>query len=561
MWRLRGQFLILLSILALGPDRPAHALDEMPTRPHILLLFAEDMSSHLGSFGDAVAMTPNLDRLAKEGVRFTRTFTAASTCGPSRASLLLGAHPISTGSQHMRTSSRPAGAYRSVPPADMKAFPELLRASGYYAFNQGKLDYQFSGIWAGTGPFTIWDTDEGSDRWHGRASDQPFFGMISFTVTHESASFPPLGSWPHSVTALVMQLVHAFGNYDVGVGPIEPDQVEIPPYYPDTPTVREDMSRHYNNIYQMDLAVGEILEALDAEGLLEDTVVIWTSDHGDGLPRAKRSLFDSGLRVPMIIRWPDRFRPEHLEPGEVDRRLISFVDLAPSILEMAGVTAPSTMQGRSFLDAKPGREAIFASQGRVDDRYDRQRALRTERYKYIRSEYPELPIGYPNAFRNNLPMMRELLRLYAEGQLTRPQRSWFEPIGREQLYDLDRDPEELTNLAALESYESQRAELSRRLDEWQSEMRDWSDEHEDEMVARFQDDGEARVTDPPELRVESGRIRITSTTKGASIGYQIDDGPWRLYTAPVPAASGSRVTAKAVRYGWDESEETSVRIP
>ena len=178
-------------------------------RPNVLLFVAEDLSGRIGAFGDPVASTPHIDRLAREGVRYPNTFTTAGVCAPSRAALITGVHQISIGAQHMRTSTRPAGAYTSVPPPELKAFPELLRAAGYYTFVNQKLDYQFSGVLAGSGPFTIWDA-EGPESWRGRPDGAPFFGMINLGETHESGVFRPLGTWPHSGMHFLMQLYLAY---------------------------------------------------------------------------------------------------------------------------------------------------------------------------------------------------------------------------------------------------------------------------------------------------------------------------------------------------------------
>ena len=214
------------------------------SRPNILLLMAEDMSGRVGAFGDEVAVTPSLDRLAAEGVRYPNTFTAAGVCAPSRAAHITGMHQISFGSQHMRTSSGPLGSYKAVPPPEVKAYPELLRGAGYYTWTGSKLDYQFSHPLAGSGPFTIWDDEGGDGHWRNREPGQPFYGLVNFNITHESGVFTPLGNWPHSFMHLVMQVMRAYTLPSVEENePVRPGQVLVPPYYPDTPTVRADMAR------------------------------------------------------------------------------------------------------------------------------------------------------------------------------------------------------------------------------------------------------------------------------------------------------------------------------
>lgn len=532
------------------------------SRPNILLLTAEDMSPHVGAFGDRVAVTPNLDRLAAAGVRYTNTFTAAGVCAPSRAALITGVNQIRTGTQHMRTSGGPLGSYKAVPPANIKAFPELLRAAGYYTFTDPKLDYQFSSPLSGTGPFTIWDAEgnhETERLWRARDDGQPFFGMINFGITHESGTFDQLGSWPHSFTHLMMQLMRVWGYGIQPEGePIKPEQIVLPPYYPDIPSVRREVARHYNNIHVMDQQVAAVLDQLRQDGLADNTIVIWTTDHGDGLPRSKRELYDSGLKVPMIIYWPERLRPPQATPGNIETRLVSFIDLAPTLLALAGAQRPDYLEGQNFLDpAVAPNRYIFAARDRMDETMDRQRAVRDERFKYIRSWYPQQPGGHELAYRDNQAMTRDMRELWRAGKLNADQARWFEAPGEEQLYDLQNDPFELHNLAGNPQYQAERERLRAALDEWLARG-DRSEQSEAEMVAGFLNDGEQRVTPDPVIARDGERVRISSEVPGASIGYRLDGGRWRLYTAPIEAGTAHDIEAKAVRYGWQESEVVSL---
>ncbi|MFP6640936.1 MAG: sulfatase [Myxococcota bacterium] len=554
----------LASVMAQGAGPATPETPESP-RPNILLLVAEDMSAKVGSFGDMVAVTPNIDRLAQEGTRYTGTFTASAVCAPSRAALVTGMHAISIGAQHMRASSRPEGAYLAVPPPEVKAFPELLRVAGYYTFTNGKLDYQFSGPLYGSGPTTIWDTEGGVEYWRERTQEsQPFFGLINFEETHESGVFTQLfEGCPHSFMHLVMQLVRK-ALYDVpsGKGSVGPGDVELPPYYPDTPTVRADLARHYKNIEVMDARVGQILAMLEADGLADSTIVIWTTDHGDGLPRAKRDLYDSGIKVPMVIRWPERHRPDSAPPGGVDERLISFVDLAPTILEWAGVPVPTYVQGKSFAwtDAKI-RDYVFASRDRIDEFDDRERAVRDGRYKYIRSWHPDLPNGHPSAFRDNMEMMRELWILRERGQLDPVQEIWFEPTGKERLYDTVEDPFEVHNLVRDPAYAATLERMREAYAAWRERVPDWSDESEAGMAERMWPRGEKPATAVPRFSRVGERVEISSATEGASIRYRIGDGPWQVYGEPVNIPEGATLTAEAVRYGFEESKPSKHSRP
>ncbi|NQX88863.1 MAG: sulfatase [Halioglobus sp.] len=548
---LRSYLLIVLLIL------PSIVLSA--DRPNILLLMAEDMSARVGAFGDVVAITPRLDALAGEGVRYTGVFSTAGVCAPSRAAHILGMHQIATGTQHMRSGSYSEGAYYSVPPVQVKAYPELLRAAGYYTYTDAKLDYQFSGALAGSGPSTIWDEEwAGATSWRQRAPGQPFFGFINFAVTHESGIFRPLGSWPESPTHFVMQLMRWWqlkGSVDEVV---HPHDVVLPPYYPDTPIVRADVSRHYNNIAHMDRAIGKVLDELEADGLSETTIVVWTTDHGDGLPRAKRELYDSGIRVPMIIRWPEAFRPADVQPGQVDARLISFVDIGPTILSLAGVPTPEYMHGRVFAGVQAvARDYVFASRDRIDDVMDRQRAVRDSRYKYLRSWYPEQPGGHDLDYRNNMDMVREMHSLMQAGKLNAKQQLWFEAPGKERLFDLYKDPHEINDVSDAPQYAAVLLRMRGALTDWLSRVGDWSEMSEADMAARFEPSGQRQKTPSPSTSRAHGVLTVQSDHPAHSLEYRVNSGPWQLYIKPFVVTENENIETRAVRYGWEPSDIVS----
>jgi len=532
-------------------------------RPNILLLLAEDMSARVGAFGDSVAVTPNLDALAEQGVRYDNVFTTAGVCAPSRAALITGVHQNAFGAGHQRSHGFAEAEYKAVPPPDVKAFPEILRAAGYFTYVSTKLDYQFSGTNVGEGPFTVWDEEAfsaSSVSWRMRPADTPFFGMYAYMETHESGLFPRWG-WPRSIVHLVMgafQIFLHWGSQEV----VAPRDVGLPPYYPDTPDVRRDIAQHYNNIYTMDLRVGELLAELERDGLAEDTIVIWSTDHGDGLPRAKREVFDSGIRVPMIIRWPDKFRPVDAEPGHLDHRLISFVDLAPQILTLAGVPVPAVMEGRLFIDAPP-REYVFAAKDRMDKWPDRQRAVRDANYKYIRNYSVGTVAAKSLAFRENLSSMLSLWTEWEAGRMDANQRRWFESRPEEELYDLNADPYELQNLAENPDHAGALIRLRRALADWQAHVADLASESEPAMAERMWPGGIEPVTSSPSIKRMDGKIQIECASEGASIGYRLHpDEPWQLYTHPIEASENlSNIEAKAVRYGWAESPSVRASWP
>ena len=530
-------------------------------RPNVLILMAEDLSDRVGAFGDAVAHTPNIDELARRGVRYPNTFTTAGVCAPSRAAHITGMHQISIGAQHMRTARGPLGTYKTVPPEAVKAYPEFLRKAGYFTFTESKLDYQFSGPMSGTGPFTIWD-EEGGDGfagWRNREAGQPFYGLINYGVTHESGVFTPLGTWPHSITHFIMQAVRYFRLPKVpGLPVTDPAAIQVPPYFPDTQTVRADMARHYDNIATMDWQIGEVLTALEDDGLADSTIVIWTTDHGDGLPRSKRELFDTGIKVPMIIYWPPAYRPADSAPGTLDTRLISFVDFAPTVLRLAGVERPSYLQGVDIVTDEP-RDYIYASRDRIDEVQDRQRAVRDARFKYIRSWHPEQGGGHPLKFRDNIQMVREMRQMYQAKKLDAAQRQWFEPPGEERLFDTSTDPYELHNLASdpahAKTLERMRAAFAR----FQERVPDWSNESEQAMLAGFRPEGEPVVTAAPAIERQGNTVTLEADFN-ASIGYRVNEGRWQLYSQPLQLSAGTKLEARAVRYGWEESETVTLQV-
>jgi len=531
--------LVVIPALGVANDDKDRSGPSAVKRPNILILMAEDMSARVGAFGDPVAQTPNLDMLSETGVRFPNTFTTAGVCAPSRAAHITGMHQVSIGAQHMRTRSFQPTPYRAVPPIDVKAYPELLRQAGYYTFTNHKLDYQFSDYGAGSGPFTIWDHEGDASGWTKRGEGQPFFGLINFGTTHESQMFDK----------------NVEKNRKSGRGSVtDPGQVTVPPYYPDTALVRKDIAQQYDNVHEMDRQVGEWLNRLEADGLMDNTIVIWTTDHGDGLPRAKREVYDSGIKVPMILHWPESLRPEAVEAGSVDQRLVSFIDFAPSVLTWAGVDVPGFMQGKATLaDRDEKREFIYASKDRLDEMPFRERAVRDQRYKYLYNYIPGEPGATKLAYREQLDIMGELWAWYESDRMNEQQAFWFKPRPQEELYDLQADPHEVNNLAEDPGFTTELKRMRAAFADWQSSVEDWSNTPELEMMLEFWPDGKQPVTAEPDILVEDGRVTLVCDTDGASIGYRLDNGNWKVYSRPFIPHQGATISAKAVRYGWQES--------
>ena len=493
------------------------------TRPNILWISCEDISSNLGCYGDTYATTPNLDRFSKQGIRFLQCFGHAGVCAVNRSGIITGVYPTSIGSQHMRS--------RIVPPPYIKCFTEYLRKAGYYCTNRSKTDYNFES------PLTAWDKNGRRHKdWKGRAKGQPFFSVINLTISHES-----------KIRSKYDKLEH------------DPKKVKLPPYIPDTPLTRRDRARYYDIITKMDRQVGEILQRLKNDGLEENTVVIFWSDHGAGLPRAKRWLYDSGLQVPMIVRWPGT-----LKPNSVRDDLVCFIDLAPTVLSLAGIEAPRHMQGRSFLPYENvhRRKYIFAHRDRMDEAYDMIRAVRDHRYKYIRNFMPRRTYAQNIEYMNEMPTMKEMRRLYMAGKLKGAEKLYFrktKPV--EELYDLKNDPHEIDNIASNPKFSTVLKRMRKVLEDWQVETGDMGLIPEPILMESMRSHAKYAVAKPPQIRLEphqtSTLVRLSCPTNGASIAYTMRKGKnrnWKLYSKSFRVKPGTTLRTKACRLGYRDSK-------
>ena len=530
------------------------------SRPNIVWISNEDMSPHLGAYGDPRARTPALDRLARESIRYTNAFSTAPVCAPSRAAIITGMYQTTLGAQHMRTTEDRVpelpGPYLAVPPFYVKAFPEYLRAAGYFTSNRAKTDYQF-GV-----PFTIWDDLGNNAHWRNRPDrSQPFFSVFNLVITHESQIFPssPARKGKPLVT--------------------DPSEIAVPPYYPDTPLVREELARMYDNIADFDGQVAEILKQLEDDGLAENTIVFYWSDHGDGVPRAKRVLYDSGLRVPLMIRWPKSMSPS-VAPSVVIDEMVSLIDLAPTVLGLAGVDIPAHLQGRALVGPKAGPppEYVFGARDRMDIEYDMMRSARDARFLYIRNFAPEQPYAGHIIYRNQSAIMQEWFRLQAERKLSGPAALWMRTHRpAEELYDTKADPHQIRDLAADPAHKATLERMRKAVSDWMARTGDQGLVNEPEMIQRMWPGGVQPETAQPyivprrtaDAPARQASMTITAPmevviyvpTQGASIGYTTDTGPspkWRLYTGPILVDSPMTLRAKAIRYGYKESAETRV---
>ncbi|MFO7974731.1 MAG: sulfatase-like hydrolase/transferase [Candidatus Hydrogenedentota bacterium] len=442
----RREFLSAAGISLIGASvlgKNTHAAQN--TRPNVLWLTCEDTSPHLGCFGSPNATTPNLDHLAADGARYTNAYSVSGVCAPSRSCLITGMYPNTLGTQHMRCNT--------PPPPHVKCFPEYLQQAGYYCTNNVKTDYQFDP------PKSAWNECSRKAHWRNRPDkNQPFFAVFNQTITHESK----IGTLFESDEVLRKRMAP--------FAPHNPDALELPPYFPDTPVIRRHWAHYFDLVTIMDKWAGDLLQQLEEDGLAENTVVFFYGDHGVGLPWCKRWLHDRGPHVPLIIRWPKK-----IAPGTERDELVSFVDFAPTVLSITGTPIPEHMQGRAFLGqtTKPPRDYIYAARDRMDERYDIIRAIRDKRYKYIRNYEPYRPYDQHLVYPESFPVMQEMRRVEAAGELEGPEKLFFadkKPL--EELYDTKNDPHEILNIVDKPEMQDDLKRLREALDVFLDESND-----------------------------------------------------------------------------------------
>lgn len=383
-----------------------------PERPNILWLVSEDNNPFIGAYGNPLAHTPAIDALAASGVLFNNAFSNAPVCAPSRFGIITGMYPESCGpAHHMRAQGRI--------PTFLCGFPKYLRDAGYYCTNNAKTDYN-----ADLPMQAMWNESSEQAHWRNRPSGGPFFAVFNFMTTHE------------------------VGTFKVTEGRVRPQDTRVPAYLPDLPEIRRDFASYYNLMEKMDGEAATHLAALEAAGLADDTIVFYYSDNGGVLPRSKRYCYDEGLRTALIMRFPKKWA--HLAPappGSTIDSPVSFIDLAPTVLTLAGLTPPSYMHGATLAGAKqPKRQYVFGMRNRMDERYDMVRTVRDERYRYIRNYAPHRMLGQHGAFEWQTDSYRALESAHLAGRLNDVQERFFREKPPEEFYDLAADPDEIRNL-------------------------------------------------------------------------------------------------------------------
>ena len=506
-------------------------------RPNILWIVFEDLSPEVGAYGDPYAVTPHIDAFAKQSVLYTRAYSNGGACAPARSTLITGMYPTSIGTHHMRSEGRP--------PAYVRAFTEYLREAGYYTSNHSKQDYNW------IAPSTAWDVNDNDWREKGwrQRGDKPFFTVINITDTHSSQTYHPWVRWRERREALAPEERH------------DPAKAVVPPYYPDTPETREILARHADNVTFADRKVGEVLAALEEDGLAEETIVFFYTDHGTGLPRSKSFQFASSTHVPLLIRFPEKFEDmAPSRPGGRVGRMVSFVDFAPTVLGLAGVDAPEHFQGHPFLGPKTGfpQQFVYGYRDRMDERYELIRSVMDGRFHYIRNYFPHLPWFHDQTrlYPSTNPILEVWHAIAHAGKLTGPAAVYMAKTKpREQLFDMREDPHEVRDRSGDPEYAGVLSKLRKAYRAWTFRTRDLGFLPEEEMWRRFDGGGASGALDEELYPLR----RILETADSTDLAQQIerlgDKDPTVRYWAAVGIVGqgdGARSAKPALRKALDD---------
>ena len=377
-------------------------------------------------------------------------------CAPARSAIITGMYPssIGTGNQrayHQKRKVRPDSEsqlgfpyYSSKLAEAIKPFTQILRENGYYCTNNSKTDYNFKLT------DEAWDESSNHASWENRKKDQPFFAVFNFGVTHESSIW----------------------NRDKKKLKVDPNILKVPPVFPDDSITRHALAVNYSNLIEIDIQMGKIIDRLKKENLYDNTYIFFYSDHGGPFPRHKRAIYETGTKVPFIVKFPKRFKTEDKRNND----MLSFIDFAPTILSIAGIDIPKIYQGKPFLGAKKSlkkRKYLFTASDRFDELTDRIRAVKSKRFKYVRNYNIEKPHALNVVYRTQMNLMKHLNELNKSNSLSNKQKLWFQvPKRPEEFYDLENDPFELNNLIEDEKFAPHINELKLQLDSWLKNIND-----------------------------------------------------------------------------------------
>ncbi|MBJ2173276.1 sulfatase [Aureibaculum sp. A20] len=547
---------IFATILILSSCKKA---ENQVKKPNFILISCEDISPYLSFYGDSTAKTPNLNQLSKESLIFDNAFATAGVCSPSRSSIITGMHPVSIGTHNMRTGGdavgwgmrhyenlskdlidsegTPFSMYSAVLPPEVKCFTNFMRETGYFCTNNYKTDLQFAS------PLSAWDENSEDAHFKNRKENQPFLAIFNHMITHESRL------WEKSKDSLR----------------VNPNNVKLPSYIADFDQSRVDFARNYSNIEELDAQVGNLLNELQKSGEYENTYIIFYSDHGGPLPRGKRMIYDSGLKAPFMIRFPNKSRT-----GRTDH-LVSFVDIAPTILSLANIDIPEYIQGKAFLGSQKTEEQeyIFGSGDRFDNCYDRVRCIRNKNYMLVKNYYTNKPRYMDIEYRKKIPMMPEFLRMRDDGELNDTQMLWFNPTKPEiEFYDVNADPEQVNNIADLPEFKQKINTMHADLESWQNKIKDKGNIPEAQLLLSNWPNMEQPFTALPEVNLINDKYKVSCTTEGADVVYRYSNSSdiieeldhWKLYTEPIKEQESKYLHVRSTRIGFVDSKPVIIKM-
>lgn len=455
-------------------------------RPNILWISSEDNGPELGCYGDEYAVTPHLNAFAKKSLRYTRASSSAPVCAPARTTIISGIFPPATGAEHMRSMTK-------LPPA-FKMFPAFLKESGYYTTNKSKEDYNLN---KSPNP---WDDSGKKAHWKNRADGQPFYSVFNFTISHESK--------------IRDKMDDEFRIHD-------PAKARIPAYHPDTPEVRKDWAQYYDRITMMDAECGRALKEIEDAGLMDDTIIFYWGDHGSGMPRSKRWPYNSGLHVPMMVHFPEKWAhlaPKGYEEGATSDRRLGFIDLAPTMLSITGTEPPKWMQGGAFAGKfqTEDPEYSYGFRGRMDERIDLVRTVFGKRYIYIRQYMPHRPYGQYIDYMFKTPTTQIWHDKFHAGELNEAQSHFWKKKPAEELYDLETDPDEVNNLAKSPEHQDILKKMRKAHQDWEKVILDVGFLPEAEVHAR------SEGTTPYDMARTPGKYDFDSVFAAADLATRLN---------------------------------------
>ncbi|MCG8698068.1 MAG: sulfatase [Bacteroidales bacterium] len=428
-------------------------------KPNILWIYVEDINPFLSCYGVDINPTPNVDKLAENGVLFKKAFTPSPVCSPTRSGIITGMMPTTWGMHNHHTSRTVESAI--FLPKGTKTIPEYFKDNGYYTFNNGKDDYNFiynrKDLYDGDFGLQFWYTFEGFGHWRDKErGDKPFFGQIQL----EGGK-------------MVLPQPWRMAMYDSIVPPenrIDTSLLKVPPYYPDVPTIRFDWGEHYNSVRFTDSQVGHIMGQLKEDGLLENTIIFFFSDHGYKGTRHKQFCYDGGIQVPLIVAYFGE--NETIKKGIERNDFVNLIDVGPTSMALAGIPVPEHMEGKDVFAPGFKRDYIVSVRDRCDFTIDRIRAIRTEKFKYIKNYYPERSYQQPT-YRDTRPEFLLQKEMYEKGLLNDVQAKYWGPTKPvEELYDLENDPHEIKNLAEDPNFKAELEKHRAILENWIKETGD-----------------------------------------------------------------------------------------